>query len=526
MGVVGLFSVLLRNYPVAFVNDQNQAALALDTIYLDGNALLYPIAEVTKIPEEIGKSLLQVSQLYADKYRCPCSIYMDGPAHMGKVRQQRLRRFLYDPTAVILTQSTEIGERKGEVPISTVARSSILGIDVPTITEWSPAMFTPGTEMMERIHLYIEEHLGEYTGIDIYSSFHEPGEGEHKIIQHIKNSSRNRSSQSPYRAGIVGKDADLLLLGMSITIGEGWNVQPYIIRHNDRIGEGGISNGYTPDHPIYTVDCSLLRERILGSFQVPNDGTIGATSIWDFILATFIVGNDFFPAIPETKNIYDIVPLILAISPNLYNSENQSINWIGFKNFIFVLADTISTNSGIRGAAYINWLQLPSVGKDEREIKHNKIRSAGEISLESFEELYYFHVSSFGINIDGMILAWLTTVQWIFLYYHQGMESASIAWQYPLHFSPTLSTLISSPVFDDINTGDRILGLSTRRVLPITPVQALAAVLPVWLHNLIPIETREKLQNIPQYYPYAFQVLKSTGDPIIPIIPYEVISSL
>jgi len=523
MGVPGLFSNLLRNYPVAFASDQDQSALALDNIYLDGNAILYPIAEVTKVPEEIAKSLLQVSQQYSDKYGCSCSIYMDGPAHMGKIRQQRMRRFLYDPSVTIYTQVTDIGERKGEVSIPSVARSQMLGVDVPTIIEWSPSMFTPGTEMMERIHLYIEEHLGEYPGINIYSSSYESGEGEHKIMQHIRDVSLRREQPSIYRVGIVGKDADLLLLAMSVTVGEGWSVQPYIIRHNDRLADGGVPNGYTPDHPIYTVDCSLLRENVLESFQ--HDSVGGRTmSIWDFIIATFVVGNDFFPAIPETKNIHDVLPLIFSISPHLYDAQNISIYWTGLKEFIYTLASTIDMNPSIRGAAYIDWLQLPSVGRDERE---NKIRSAGEISLESFKSLYYFHMSPFSVNTDGMVLSWLTTVQWIFLYYHQGMESASIAWQYPLHYSPTLSTLVSSPLFNDMHMGEtRVTMLSTKRVPPVTPTQALAAVLPVWLHNLLPRETREKLRKIPQYYPYAFQVLKHSGDPIIPVIPYDVVSSL
>lgn len=520
MGVPGLFSYLIRHYPTAFKTIQDRQALNLDAVYLDGNALLYPISEDTKIPEEIAKNLLSVSQLYASTYACICHIYMDGPAHMGKIRQQRMRRFLYEPTSTIMSKVTQVGERQGEVPIPTVARSQALDIDVPTISEWSPAMFTPGTDMMERIHQYINQHKEEYPDVGIYSSYHEPGEGEHKIIQHIKELSLTHSQENPYRAGIVGKDADLLLLAMSITTEEGWNIQPYILRHNDRLGEGGKTSGYSPTDPIFTVDTSLLRDRILASFtsNSVNQGD-NVPSIWNFILATFLVGNDFFPSVPEMSDIYSAIPLILSLSPNLYmrdpSSREGSINWEGFIQYIHTVADTIDTLPKMRSAVYDKWLQ-PSSKRNDMDV----------ISTDAFGPLYYFHVSNFPVNTDGMILSWLITIQWVFLYYHNGLGSASIAWQYPLSFSPTIRTIASSSLLNDETTWDKVIRLSTRRVKSLSPVQALAAVLPIWLHNLIPTETRLKMDSISQYYPYAFQILNPTGDAIIPIIPYEVVASL
>lgn len=507
MGVIGLFSYLLRNYPTAFNVRQNPSELRIESVYLDGNALLYPISEVTKIPEEIAKTLLMVSQQYGQVYQCTCNIYMDGPAHMGKIRQQRMRRFLYEPTSIVVSHTTEVGERSGEVPIPMTTQSSLLGTSVPTIFEWSSAVFTPGTEVMERIHQYIVQHKDEYSRVGIYSSYHDAGEGEHKIIRHIKYVSMTRSSNNPYRVGIVGKDADLLLLAMGITTGEGWNVQPYILRHNDRLGEGGKTNGYTPTDPIFTIDASLLRERILASLT-----PTGRHSIWDFIIATFLIGNDFLPPVPEMGDIYSSIPMIISLSPHLY-SRTQSggtINWDGFIRFIQGLISFVRDNPKVRSVAYGKWLQSADTES---------------MSIEAFEILYYFHVSSFKVDADKVVFAWLTTIYWIFIYYHDGMDSASIAWQYPLAFSPTLYTLSSSSVLND-KPWRMIERISTRKVNPLTPVQALAAVLPVWLHNLIPYETRQRMRTIPQYYPYAFQILNPTGDPLIPIIPYEVVSSL
>lgn len=514
MGVPKLFSYLYRNYPVAFSINQNQQGLNLDAIYLDANALLYPISEGTKIPEEIARSLLLVAQEYSVAYGCVCNIYMDGPAHMGKIRQQRMRRFLYEPTSTVLTQTTQVGERSGEIPIPSVVESPLLGMTVPSVIEWSRAVFSPGTEMMQRIHIYIEQHLSEFSGIDIYSSYFDPGEGEHKILSHIKEVS-STSSTRKYRVGIVGKDADLLLLAMSITADEGWNVEPYIIRHNDRLGDGGKTHGYRPSDPIYTVNCTLLREKILGSFSRQENVS---HSIWDLILASFPLGNDFFPAIPEMSDVYSAIPLILSIAPVLYTRISPRIgriNWNGFLEFLDTLAATINTTSRFRSPLYEKWLQ-----------SSQKSTNVETLSLQSFESLYYFHVSSFPVNIQGMVLSWFTTVQWVFLYYHDGLGAASIAWQYPLHFSPTLATLTSSSVFRTSEMQERVLSLARREVPPLSPLQALAAVLPIWLHNLLPVSMRQKMQAISEYYPYAFSIQNPIGDPIIPIIPYEVVSSL
>jgi 5'-3' exonuclease len=38
------------------------------------------------------------------------------------------------------------------------------------------------------------------------------------------------------------------------------------------------------------------------------------TSIWEFVIATFLVGNDFLPPIPGVDNIYDYIPLLTQIT--------------------------------------------------------------------------------------------------------------------------------------------------------------------------------------------------------------------
>lgn len=474
MGVPRLFSFMRRTFPSSINVDK--AKVQISELYLDANALLYPIAEVSKDPTMIGKLLLMVAQSYGETYNCICHIYIDGPAHMGKVRQQRMRRFGYEPVSLIMSTNVDVGDRQGTIPVST------------SMDEWSPAMFTPGTEMMELIHQYLLEYLGNYSRVGTYSSYHEPGEGEHKIMRDI------RKMRAGSHMGIVGKDADLLLLSMGLV--EDTQVHPYILRHNDILAWGGNPNGYTPEDPIYHIDCTSLRREILNQFSI--------VSIWDFIISTFIVGNDFLPPIPECINIYDVMPLIQELKPSLY--REGTIDWTSLSKFIKDLTLKVEATSSLR-KVYTTWIP---------DIKYTNVNS--------FSLAYNFVISPFPVQIGDLLLSWMTTVYWIFKYYHDGLDSASISWQYPTYYVPSLAA------FHEMRTSSQIIGtissIVDQKMAPLTPVQALAAVLPIWLHDLIPSShIRDKLRSLEEYYPYAYS-RSILDEPKIPNIPYEVVSTL
>lgn len=574
MGIPKLQSYLRKNYPNAFkfslnVPETYGASLGLNDIYLDGNALLYPISSTTKNPEEIGKKLLQVAQAYASSFSCKCHIYMDGPAHMGKIKQQRVRRFGYEPMITIVTTSTPVGERKGVIalPQDVHNTSNTEGISGTPLVYWSNAVFTPGTEIMERIHKYIISHITEYKGVDRYSSYHEAGEGEHKIIRDIKKISLTSNTGSASRVAIVGKDADLLLLGMSITQAEGYNVIPIIIRHNDKLPKGGgenanahlaaNENGYTPNDPFFYVDCTTLRKGIVSSFS-KNDNR----SIWDFIIGTYLVGNDFLPPVPELSNVYVAIPIILSAlmqisslympmaRTNIYTELEEgysanvpqikgSINWNSFRVYIQSLINMVNKDTKYRAEVYAKWIQGVHLPRRKGHANTEGISSGGYTSssartnlsteipqVQTFDDLYYFNMSPFPVDRNALVFAWLTTIQWVFTYYHDGLNAASVAWQYPPYYSPSLNTINTSAVLSDEKMPLMAKALSAKKANPLTPVQALAAVLPIWLHDLLPEDIRKKIPTLKEFYPYTYQILPATNEPIIPIIPYSIVSSI
>lgn len=492
MGVKGIFSYFRKKYQKSISNLDIKNKVKFDRIYLDANALLYPIADVTKNPEEIAKLILVLAQKYGTVFNCKVCIYMDGAAHMGKIRQQRLRRFLYPPV-------TTVSSVKGEdVEISETVYSKILNKEIPTISTWSPAMFSPGTEMMERISKYIDQNINLYSNILEYSSYEVSGEGEHKIINAIKDLSKSSKGNAP-KVAIVGKDADLLFLGMSLTQEEGWNIIPYILRHNDQ----EKPNGYEPTDPIYLVDCTSLRKEILDGYSRP------IKSIWNFIIAICVVGNDFLPAVPEYSDVYKTIPRILAISPKVYEpSIKYKINWKEFLRFFLATKDILNRNTKSLNELYSTWI------KDEN------------LNIDTFPVYYYQKMEPLGVPIESLMFSWITTVQWVFQYYYSGIDNTSVSWQYPFHYSPCLKDLIetlSKNITTYYNAGYEIV---IRKEKPLTPQQALAAILPIWLQTLLSDDYQKKIANFTEYFPFKFHINLASGDPIIPVIPYQLLQDL
>lgn len=480
MGVPGLFAYLSREYPSAFVKSQSTTPRKFDAVYLDGNALLYPISAETKDPAEIAKMLLIVAQQYGATHQCMCHIYIDGAAHMGKIKQQRARRFGYEPVTDVSVNIQDVGDGGERTSYETYT--------------WTRAMFTPGTEMMRLIDEYVVAHMRDtrYPNIGTYSSYREPGEGEHKLIRDI------RELHIQHREiGIVGKDADLILLGMGLIERTNERVIPMILRHDDF----AKPDGFKATDPLYYIDCATLKKAITGD------------SIWNFIIATFFMGNDFTYSIPEIGDIRNAMPRVLDILRKnrdlLY--RNGNIHWDGMIVFIeeYLMVNTI----------------VPTIWKNAVSTVN------GAMTSSVFDPLYYFHVSPFVVDRTRIVLSWMITIQWIFHYYHDGLDAASIAWQYPAYFPPTLFTLLE--IMPTMLTGQNdvigmISSIAREKLTYLTPIQALAGVLPIWLHDLVPDVDgiRQSLEQHRQYYPYSFNIQDELKEPIIPIIPYSVLKTL
>ena len=130
---------------------------------------------------------------YADPKK---GVYLaiDGVAPVAKIKQQRYRRFksVHDK---ILFDNIRLKHNKD------VHKS------------WNNSAITPGTVFMEKLHHRILNWAKSKKNKKIiYSSCKTPAEGEHKLLQFIRDNTKNNIQNSYVMYGL---DADLIFLCLS-----------------------------------------------------------------------------------------------------------------------------------------------------------------------------------------------------------------------------------------------------------------------------------------------------------------------
>lgn len=306
MGVPGFFSWLLKNKRKLGAKNLilNELSYKIEWLMLDTNCLLHPC--VANILEKYKEGQLnidltkdirsQIEVIIWNKItQCiddmifqtqPEYIYIaiDGVAPMGKILQQRQRRyrFLFDKK-IKLNQNDTIEEIE-DITSKTIKKLN--GIEEPVLPI-SSIELTPGTDYMERLHkqmiVYVEE-LKKRNIKCIYSSYHDEGEGEHKILQYIKNNLFPNGNQISKPIVIYGLDADLLFL--SLGLGLGYDL--YVMREKQIFANKEVDLDEVPEYNY--VEIKQLH-KLISNLDISTN---------DFIVLCYLVGNDFLPGLLTT----------------------------------------------------------------------------------------------------------------------------------------------------------------------------------------------------------------------------------
>ena len=214
---------------------------------------------------------------------------IDGVAPRAKLNQQRSRRF---------RSAKDMAEATKDLP--TDDRGSVHVFDSNCIT--------PGTEFMAKvsdvIKYFIRKKIKEdplWRGLKVIFSGHEvPGEGEHKIMQHIREMKSQPDYQPNTRHVMYGQDADLIMLGLVTH-------EPHftLLREVVNFGFGQNSKNtlktvmrFTKQSDFQLLHLSVLREYLSLEFCKDDPSADLERVIDDFVFTTFLVGNDFLPHMP------------------------------------------------------------------------------------------------------------------------------------------------------------------------------------------------------------------------------------
>lgn len=315
MGVPKFYRWLSERYPLINQLISGTAILPeFDNLYLDMNGIIHACthpndnhaANSLTLREMMLSIFRYIDRIVTEivKPKKVLFLAIDGVAPRAKLNQQRARRFR---AAEDRAESIEKAKQRGEV------------VDEGNLFDSN--CITPGTEFMETVHRHLKYYIRKKMKEDpiwaaltvIYSGHDVPGEGEHKIMQYIRDLRASPTYEPNVRHCMYGQDADLIML--SLTTHEPHFallrevIQFNLPKHKKAVRE--VVYKQTQEAQFQLLHVSLLREYIALDFGHNMSVEMDTERIVDdFILLTFLVGNDFLPHLPTldiSEHAFDVL---------------------------------------------------------------------------------------------------------------------------------------------------------------------------------------------------------------------------
>ena len=468
MGIPVYFKTLIEDY-----NDlclPNTTDLTIDNLFFDLNCLIHPCCHgLTDESEMFIKILDSIHKIVniANPIKL-VFIAIDGPCPKPKMIQQRLRRF------------KSAKEKK----------------------EWDTNKITPGTDFMENLENYLLKNIKIKQKL-IFSGSNEPGEGEHKIYDYIRQTKPGNNWFNWVNC-VYGLDADLIMLSLIS------DAKIYLLRETTEYRIEGIESEF-----VY-LDIAKLKRCIISNIKPKTYNLDDKTLLNDYIFICFILGNDFIQHTPSINLRYDGLNVLMDVYKRLCDkyfgnfyltdlNDKDILNIDALKLFIQELSlneeKRIKNILKIRNHQERKYTQILKYSSDadrEKLMYHKPILFRTK-EKQIFNDMKYwktnyymemiFHKcysppyeSVLKEKIDDMCNNYLQSLLWCIHYYLRGCISWRFSYNY--YTAPCLSDLN-----EHIKTIDSINII--RDDMPYTPTEQLKMVLPVESHYLI----REKIDS-------------------------------
>lgn len=334
MGVPKFFRWLSERYPAISMLIAESRIPEFDNLYLDMNGIIHNCthkdsdsATFRMTEEQMFIAIFNYIEHLFGKIKPKKLFFMavDGVAPRAKMNQQRARRFR---TAL----DAENAKNKAIEQ----------GVEMPKEDAFDSNCITPGTEFMQKLtqqlKYFINKKISEDTdwqGVEIVLSGHEvPGEGEHKIMEYIRNAKAQPDYPANVRHCLYGLDADLIMLGLL-------SHDPHfcLLREEVTFGRQTKSKPKELEHQnFYLLHLSMVREYLELEFQeLQEPGALNVPFdmervIDDFILMAFFVGNDFLPNLPNLHINEGALALMFKIYKDVLRKMGGYINEEGVIN--------------------------------------------------------------------------------------------------------------------------------------------------------------------------------------------------
>lgn len=398
MGIPSYFSNIVKQYK--HVIKQLVGLPQIHNLYMDTNGLIYDAVRV------VGSNRGMSDDEYESRLiQCVCDkineyllmfrptnkvlIAFDGVAPVAKLNQQRERRYKSWFTGVV---EKTIARKNALLDPLSVVGSEVASVGSnETSKAWNTSAITPGTKFMSKLNTRMRDYCAEKglvigTSVTyIYSGSDIPGEGEHKIFEYIReNGDYHRGTTTL----IYGLDADLIMLCLnhlhisqhiylyrdtpefiqSLDSTLSSNDQYYldipafacsleaVMRENAAPREnlssgGGSGESGSSNTGAYISDTTTVsKEKTDNSRSCITPEVVAA--IDDYIVMSFMLGNDFMPHFPSLNLRTNGMVVLLQTYANMFRETkeylvrrdrvtgNPAIVWKTMRAFIALLAET------------------------------------------------------------------------------------------------------------------------------------------------------------------------------------------
>ncbi|WVR09041.1 hypothetical protein IAU60_006101 [Kwoniella sp. DSM 27419] len=334
--------------PVQY-DSPNPNGFEVDNLYLDMNGIVHPCThpEGKPAPETEAEMMVEIFK-YTERVvnmtrpRKVLMMAIDGVAPRAKMNQQRSRRF----------RAAQEAADKEEERREAIKMFEAMGHPVSEETQksksWDTNAITPGTPFMDLLSASLKYWVSYKLTTDpgwanlkvILSDSSVPGEGEHKIMDWIRQQRSHPTWDANTSHVIYGLDADLIMLSLATH-------EPHFrVLREDVFAQGSkgpmpckncgqtghltsncISEKKVKDpnvvevakpvdpKPFIFLDVSCLREYLAVELNVPGlpfpfDHEL---AIDDWIFMIFFVGNDFLPHLPSLEIREGAIDVLLKI---------------------------------------------------------------------------------------------------------------------------------------------------------------------------------------------------------------------
>jgi 5'-3' exonuclease len=401
-------------------------------------------------------------------------IAMDGPVPLAKMKQQRMRRFR---AVALATEERALGLREG--------------------ASWDSNAITPGTAFMERLALRLRVRFPEA----LISDTSEAGEGEHKLMGHLRNNPKGRSV-------IYGLDGDLFVLAMLNQQLHCPEAELFFFR--EEVDKKKVAEQHSGPQFVW-----LNLERLAGALAAEAENASDrSTWLKEYAIAMCLLGNDFVPQSMAFRIKDDGHGRLLKMLRRLHGSGGRlqaadgSLDRDGWMQIFRWLAAEEEWRFG-KAIEKKRMARRTPVGESATDALKARINDR---PLEWFDEAdgqlwsegegmhanWIIRYAHLGLDAPAGLEEWnhrvaatryLESVQWTYDYYVHGIVNWD--WMYEFGAAPLFKYVIEAA-----------WPQMTSKGAPPTPLEQLALVLPresYWL--LPPCPERQLLVLAPELFP-------------------------